>query len=257
MKSLWVHLSAGRRRGLVAFVFGAVLIALGSISFIGIAKRWFVDYMPLQFYADSALQLHEGLPIRLAGIRIGEVSHLSLDESGKVLVKIRVERRYSPFLRGTTEASLAKETLMGDSFIDLSAGDRLTPPLADGATIPYLPATDINTAARLMAVKLDQTLTELQKLLVSLNDPGGNLQGSLKNLDGMMREMRTTRVKLDETLTNVNKVAQETDMRKTLDDANRMINNANETIENMQQRWPFSPTDDLKKERGKTKPAAQ
>jgi hypothetical protein len=40
-------------------------------------------------------------------------------------------------------------------------------------------------------------------------------------------------------------------MRKTIEDANRMINNANETIENMQQRWPFKPTDELKEKREK------
>jgi ABC-type transporter Mla subunit MlaD len=170
-----------------------------------------------------------------------------------VLVKIRVERRYSPFLRGTTVAALAKEGLMGDSFIELSSGDRLTPPLQDDAVIPYLPATDFSATARQMAMKLDQTLNEMQKLLITLNDPHGNLQGGLKNMEMLMRDMRSTRVKLDETLTSVNRVAQETDMRKTIEDANKMINNANETIENMQQRWPFKPTDELKKEREKKK----
>lgn len=256
MKSLWLHLSENRRRGLIAFILGAMLIAIASLVFVGAAKRWFVDYMPLRFYADSALQLHEGLPVRLAGIRIGEVRHLSLDESGKVLVQIQVERRYSPFLRGTTEAALAKEGLMGDSFIELSAGDRNTPHLLDNAVIPYLPATDFSATARQMAMKLDQTLNEMQKLLVTLNDPHGNLQGGLKNMEALMREMRSTRVKLDETLTSVNRVAQETDMRQTIEDANKMINNANETLENMQQRWPFKPTDELKEKREKkSKPA--
>lgn len=232
---------------LALFVCGALLILVASFGFIGTAKGWFVEHMPLRFYADSALQLKPGLPVRMAGIKIGSVRNISLDQSGRVLVVIRVERQYNNFLHQNSQATLAKESLMGDSFVDLSVGSNDAPLLHDNDEIAYLPPTDINAVAKQMADKLDATMTELQKLLTTLNSPKGKLNSSLGNLDKLLTDMHGTRQKLDETLANVNNAASHADLQKTIDDANRVLNNANKTLNNMQGHWPFTPSDDSKK----------
>lgn len=236
---------------LVAFIGGALLILLTSFLFLGSAKGWFVEHMPLRFYADSALQLHPGLPVRLAGMKVGHVDNLTLDPSGKILVGIMVDRHYASFLRQDTQATLAKENLMGDSFVDLSVGNQQTEALSDNTIIAYVPATDINVVAKLMVDKLDRTMSELQKLLITLNDPKGKLNNSLGNLNTLLTDMHGTRAKLDQTLGTVNAAAERADLKKTLDDANVMMKNANETLENMQTHWPFTPTEQLKKSRKK------
>jgi len=236
---------------LATFVGGALLILLVSFLFLGSAKGWFVEHKPLRFYADSALQLRPGLPVRLAGIKVGQIKNISLDNNGKVLVNIIVERHYTSFLRQNTQATLAKETLMGDSFIDLSVGNQDTALLEDNAVITYIPATDINVVAKLMVDKLDQTMTDLQKLLTTLNDPKGKLNSSLTNLNTLLTDMHGTRAKLDQTLTTVSTTAERSDLKKTLDDANVMLKNANDTLQNMQTHWPFTPSSKLKEEREK------
>ena len=236
---------------LALFVGGALLILLAAFGLLGTARGWFVEHMPLRFYADSALQLYPGLPVRIAGIKVGQIKAISLDDSGKVLVVIRVERRYGKFLHQNTVATISKENLMGDSFVDLSVGSKDLPTLADNDVIAYVPPTDINAVAKQMADKLDATMTELQKLLTTLNSPKGKLNSSLSNLDKLLSDMHGTRQKLDETLSTVNTAAERTDLRQTLDQANVMLKSANDTLENMQTHWPFTASDKLKAEREK------
>lgn len=234
---------------LALFVGGALLILVASFGFLGTAKGWFVEHMPLRFYADSALQLRPGLPVRMAGIKVGQVDTISLDDSGKVLVKIIVERRYASFLHQDTKATLAKENLMGDSFVDLSVGSKDSASLADNDVIAYVPATDINAVAKQMADKLDATMTELQHLLKTLNDPKGKLANSMAHMDALLIDMQKTRANLDRTLNAVDTAARDANMKATLEHANQVITHANETLENMESHWPFTPSDELQKAR--------
>lgn len=95
-------------------------------------------------FADvSALQ--PGDLVRVAGVRVGQVTEVALRSDDQVLVTFEVQRS-QPVLR-STRALIRYENLVGDRYFELAEGPGSTDPLPAGATIPAArtsPALDLD-----------------------------------------------------------------------------------------------------------------
>ena len=85
---------------------------------------------------DSATQLAEQSDVRISGVDVGKVQEIALAPNRKqALATIYIEDRYAP-LPLSTRAILRTKTLLGETYVELTPGNRNGPKLPDGATLP-------------------------------------------------------------------------------------------------------------------------
>ena len=84
----------------------------------------------------QANELATGADVRIAGVNVGKVVALNLDKNdNRTLATIQVSQQYAPIPRNT-RATLRIKTLLGETYVDLSAGSPHSGMLADGGRIP-------------------------------------------------------------------------------------------------------------------------
>ena len=85
---------------------------------------------------NEATQLAEQSDVRVSGVNIGKVRNIALAPNGRqALATVDIDDKYAP-LPESTRAILRTKTLLGETYIELTPGDRDGPELADGATVP-------------------------------------------------------------------------------------------------------------------------
>ena len=90
----------------------------------------------VQVHFPEAARLAEQADVRISGVPVGKVVRKSFDaERGVTDAELEIDSRYAPIPRGT-RAILRQKTLLGETYVELSAGDRSGPKLADGARLP-------------------------------------------------------------------------------------------------------------------------
>src|SRR5918912_3122468 len=81
-----VPLPPGRFSGLLLKVNVFLLVALVMVgAFMGLVaykQGWFVHQSPLHFVTPNALGINKGMPVKLHGFTIGQVSDLRLADGG-------------------------------------------------------------------------------------------------------------------------------------------------------------------------------
>ncbi len=293
-----------RRLPVWSFVLGALLLVL--LTLFGLARQqgWFEKTFPLQIVADSAEDLRTGMAVRLFGLSVGKVKRFDLRDDGRVIIDLAVKENYRPFLHTDTRATLKREGLFGDSYIQLESQQNGAGDIADNAQIPFDAGTSLGDLVTQLSERLFPMLDQLTHFAQQLNDPQGHLQMSLAEIKQLANELRQTRQQLDHTLNNASrlmtqripatldrtdvmlgdfsKMANNLDQRlatisaqldktlqhyestgvnatkataelnsmlqelrptlqQTLKDADDLIKNANQTVNNMQTHWPFTP----------------
>ncbi len=124
-----------RLAALIAFVLSCVLVLTYLwISFGGsipLAARGYRIEVPF----PQANELATGADVRIAGVNVGKVVALRLDPAdNRTLATLELSRQYAPVPRDT-RATLRIKTLIGETYVELSAGDRAAGPLPDGARL--------------------------------------------------------------------------------------------------------------------------
>lgn len=85
---------------------------------------------------NEATQLAQQSDVRISGVSVGKVQDIELAPDGKhALAKVDINDKYGPIPQDT-RAILRTKTLLGETYIELTPGDRNGPKLADGGTLP-------------------------------------------------------------------------------------------------------------------------
>jgi ABC-type transporter Mla subunit MlaD len=84
----------------------------------------------------EATQLAQQSDVRISGVSVGKVQDIVLAPNGKeAMAKVDIDDKYGP-LPADTRAILRTKTLLGETYIELTPGDRNAPELTDGGTLP-------------------------------------------------------------------------------------------------------------------------
>ncbi len=84
----------------------------------------------------EATQLAQQSDVRISGVSVGKVQDIVLAPNGEdAMAKVAINDKYGP-LPADTRAVLRTKTLLGETYIELTPGDRDGPELADGGTLP-------------------------------------------------------------------------------------------------------------------------
>ncbi len=124
-----------RLAALIGFVLSCVIVLTylwidfgGTIPFAAQGYRIEVAF-------PQANELATGADVRIAGVNVGKVVGLTLDpQDNRTLATLEISRQYAPVPRDT-RATLRIKTLLGETYVDLSAGGRAGGALADGGRL--------------------------------------------------------------------------------------------------------------------------
>lgn len=209
----------------------AFLIAsnLNSLPLVGGGDTYRAEF------TDTA-GLQKGEEVRVAGIKVGEVSDIALDR-GKVVVSFRVRGEE---LGDRTTASIEVKTLLGQHYLAISPdGERL---LAEGSTIPLeRTTTPVNIVPAFQQLTSQVEAIDTERVASAFDALAETLEATAPEtgrlLDGLSRLSRTVSTRdeelarLFERASKVSGVVAERDR-----DLSQLINGSAEVLEVLQRR---------------------
>jgi len=175
---------------LIALVLLAVMILMfGSVNLAGWFRR--ANHYTLVFSETPGASIptfSPGTPVRRSGVRIGDVTDVTLDdESGQVIVGIAVDRRFT--IRHHERPTLNVSVLGGDATIDFVAQrqEPNQPPLdrsavASGETLTGVAQPTVGTIL--------SRADEAQQLMIDIRKSLQNLEKLTPAAEDTMREFR-------------------------------------------------------------------
>ena len=101
----------------------------GTLPFNAQGYRFSVEF-------NQATELAPNAQVEIAGVTVGHVTSVGLDHrNGLTRAVIQIDHQYVP-RPANTRAILRQKTLLGETYVQLSAGTPHGPKLRDGATLP-------------------------------------------------------------------------------------------------------------------------
>jgi len=83
----------------------------------------------------EATQLQNQSNVRISGVPVGKVVGMKVGANNRTEATIELKAKYAP-IPANTKAMLRQKSLLGETFVDLSPGDRSGPKLRDGEALP-------------------------------------------------------------------------------------------------------------------------
>jgi phospholipid/cholesterol/gamma-HCH transport system substrate-binding protein len=128
---------------------------------------------------DSVAGLLTGSPVHVAGIKIGQVAAIELDE-GKARVDMDIFQKHT--LRADSRAALKSLGILGDKYVELTLGSPGQPELQDGDAIIFvLPGGDLDT----LVDTTSEILADVKQVTAALRDTLGGERGR-RRLDAIL-----------------------------------------------------------------------
>lgn len=167
---------------IVALIALAVLIFLMSGT-----TGFFSTNITLITYFDNAEGLRKGQPVDLQGVPIGNVhSVLVVPERQpySVQVVMRINKRFQPFIREDSIATILTAGVLGESFIDIDSTKAEKPPVKDGGELPHSNAPNIQDVVR----SSQGTLQNLDVLIKRVNHIVGEIDNGKGSLGKIIND---------------------------------------------------------------------
>jgi virulence factor Mce-like protein len=141
-----------------AAIATAVAFVLSCIGFLLLVWLQFGGNLPLQakgyrmhtLLGLDAVNLASNSDVRISGVNVGKVIATTV-QNGRVNAELEIDKKYVP-LPADARVMVRTKTLIGETFLEVTPGDRNGPKIPDGGTLPY------SHAGR--AVGIDEVLAE-------------------------------------------------------------------------------------------------
>ncbi len=186
------------------FVMLVVLLLLAGILVAGNAQHWFETMyeINLVFPPEGSMDLQKGAEVMLLGAKVGSVQDILVDDDGNITGSMRVRGSFMRFVREDSIALVKKKLVVtGDAYIELSRGSGEKLPRT-GGEIWCMKDTEIvqmmeeaveelRKEAEETVMLVNAAIEEYTKLAAGMNDPDGNLQQLLENVNGLLEDIRT------------------------------------------------------------------
>src|SRR5271156_4483382 len=145
---------------------------------------------------DTAQELKAGDSVKMAGVEVGRVESISLDETNN---KVNVTMKLHPdaIVKTDSKATIKFTGLMGQNFVSIGFGSQSAPPAVEGALLETEEQPDLNA----VMAKLDKATTGIENLTKSftpdtinnlfgpltdfVKQNSGNIGGAISNIDNI------------------------------------------------------------------------
>lgn len=202
-----------------AFAIGVFLLALGFVLWMSKSgsERAF-HYYDIVF-TEAVTGLTVGGTVQYNGIKVGEVSRLSLapDDPRKVIARVRLDG--STPVRQDTRAKLALQGVTGLAFIQLSGGTPGSPPLLPTPDRPVPVIRSEESALSKLLASGSDVVTSVNDVLVRMNEVlstqnVARISATLEHVDQLTGALAGQRQDMSRALSQMAEASGE--LRKTL-----------------------------------------
>lgn len=140
---------------------------------------------------DNVRHLQQATPVTLAGLKIGEVSELTITDFNEIRIQLVLDRDYQLRIRRDSFAQVTTD-LLGNARVEISMGTAGEAVLPDGAKIPFRRAPDLDVLmlqAQQELVQVGAVLANIRTLTEELKRPDGGLRGTLDAMAQMSQAL--------------------------------------------------------------------
>lgn len=217
-----LHLKVG------LFVIAVMALALGFLFYVLNARGFFEQQQHLNLAAGSAEGITPGVPITFSGMPIGQVTGVTLNDGGGIVIQAEVNADGARWLRTDSSFTLDKP-IVGGAKIKVSSANLDSPQLPDNSTVLLLtsdPSQEIPVLIdRVKTIlanidhitrqdgELASTLANTRTITTRMTGKYGVLEGvlgseenarpvanSLKNLENLTTRLNQVSIKVDNML---------------------------------------------------------
>jgi ABC-type transporter Mla subunit MlaD len=143
----------GQQRDRLLFLGSGLLLVIAVLMGFAKAQRWGTRYVDVYIQSSDVNGLTNGEDIRIAGIVAGQVGTMRLNDQGEVKVTLKIEANKSHLIGPSSKASLAKEGLIGEPYLVITADPRPREQAEEieGLRISYEEPININELVKKLA----------------------------------------------------------------------------------------------------------
>lgn len=117
------------------FLLAVLLCLVTVVVYVGIKKDLFAERIKYVVISKTGEKIEPGMPVRLSGFTVGQVSQVTLDQVDLVRITIKILKRYQQWFKEDSRIILEQEGVIGNSFLKLIPGSEASPILEEGAVI--------------------------------------------------------------------------------------------------------------------------
>ncbi|BCR04967.1 ABC transporter substrate-binding protein [Desulfuromonas versatilis] len=152
----------------VGIFFLIAIIALGVM--IELVEDWrpFETQYSYNTRFDSAVGIKLGDPVRMAGVEVGKIKAINIDEQQ---VRIDFYVTEGTTIKEDTVAEIRQTNLLGGQFLGLSFGSAASPVLAPGSSVPSRERANIDQLITNFDRNQERVLGELADLVAESRQP--------------------------------------------------------------------------------------
>jgi phospholipid/cholesterol/gamma-HCH transport system substrate-binding protein len=171
----WSQLRVGITVIAASLTLGFLLFLMSGTSGL------FTPRISVKCYFDNAEGLRVGAPVRLAGVDVGNVTHIAIVQ-GKPLtpveITMKLSTKYDYGMRRDSQISLETAGVLGETYLDIDSSQAVGGPVHDGDTLSTQVHPDFNQVVRASQSTLqnmDALLKRADRILAFAESGKGSL----------------------------------------------------------------------------------
>jgi len=141
-----------------------LLILFVTVFFAGGIERLFQPRVEITAWIPDVKGLRAGAPVWLSGVEVGSVNEISLHPEQGAVVTMSVNKDALNFIRTDSYAYIMTAGLLGDKYIELSAGSAEANPLGPGDIIKGKAQVDFRDVMEAGAASIQKMTTFIDTL---------------------------------------------------------------------------------------------
>ena len=211
------------------FVFCGLVVMMITILMMGGGKSLFQKFYRINLEISDAGGLAKGAVVRSGGLKIGRVEEITFTQNyAGVKIVMLIEDGYKERIRTDSMVRFQTQGVLGDKYLEITAGSMEQPAIADGGTIQAEAGKDLSTvlADGSSAVQLlKENLSNLKVITASM--------AQKNQMANIMRDLEATTANLkdvSQTLKAGNLAQELTATMKNLRTVSERVKNGEGTI---------------------------
>ena len=208
------------------FIIAALTALAALIIFPGVVSGRYLNLFDLTLKAPDGIGLASGDKVILQGVQVGEVRRLEFDDSGGVIVRLKVYPLHQKQLRAGTRALLVPPAVMGSPSVKLLPGEG--EPLPDDSVIvaeressPLEGVGRIGAALEQTVERVNARLDQTERILAGVQEMIDTARSLRPDMEESIAALRRSLAYVERATENLPGIAGRSEA--LLDDARRVL----------------------------------
>lgn len=232
------------------FITCTTIVVVLALLYLASEKGFFANVYTFTLSSKSGDGFTDGMPVVFSGFNIGKVSELELNEKGVVLIRIKIPQRHVKWIKADSSFILYRP-LIGAARIVVTTNNLSSPQMPAHKIAEVEIVNNINDLIKIVqpliekitkiADNLERISKKVDKLADKTDEQIYGKEGTLPQVNKILKNIINKLEKLDTTVDNINKISKDTSegmkdfrmLRSDIDDAVSAIDDAAKKLDNL------------------------